>query len=337
MEARLATQDAFRQDSRAILELPPRGVLPVTVYSAEPDLLRPIFTAIPGVQAEFSSRFRPTSPRLAAASFSWIISRRRRRPPDRAFGWSRPPANRPFQCESTVQNVKLNQWQADHPLGAGLRARDIELASAEIFSPASGDIVVARSDAGPLIVARPASPKIVVLGFHPVRSGMKYQLTTPLLFANIIRWMAPDAFRTWELTAGTVGTVDVELESEIDPQFDSRPNRRRASAAIHRGRKNPAILHRRARRGASAHRRSRAGLLTDVAAARRHRVEAGEREARVAAVVRPSAQPLAIFGIGWRWLGLPVCSPTGFFMAVSIAACGRPKALPLVQSWRKAS
>ena len=77
--------------------------------------------------------------------------------------------------------------------------------------------MIARSDAGPLIVARPGNPKIVVFGFHPVRSGMKYELTTPLLFANIIRWMAPDAFRSWELTAGTVGTVDVELESEIDP------------------------------------------------------------------------------------------------------------------------
>jgi len=66
-------------------------------------------------------------------------------------------------------------------------------------------------------VARPGNPKMVVLGFHPVRSGMKYQLTTPLLFANIIRWMAPDAFRSWELTAGSVGTVDVELESDIDP------------------------------------------------------------------------------------------------------------------------
>ena len=46
---------------------------------------------------------------------------------------------------------------------------------------------------------------------------MKYELTTPLLFANILRWMAPDTFRSWELTAGTVGTVDVELESETDP------------------------------------------------------------------------------------------------------------------------
>ena len=109
------------------------------------------------------------------------------------------------------------QWLADHPLGAGLRTRDIELASAEIFRPAPGDITVARSDARPLIVARPGPPKIVVLGFNPVRSGLKYQLTTPLLFANIIRWMEPDAFRSWELTAGAAGTVDVELESETDP------------------------------------------------------------------------------------------------------------------------
>jgi len=29
--------------------------------------------------------------------------------------------------------------------------------------------------------------------------------------------MTPDIFRSWELTAGTVGTVDVEMESEPDP------------------------------------------------------------------------------------------------------------------------
>ncbi len=217
LETRLTTQDTFRQDSRAILELPPRGVLPVTIYSAEPDLLRPIFNAIPGVQPSF----------LPVASYQpdargGIVLLDHFAPPSPPAGqsiWLQPPADKsPVPVQNTAQNVKLSQWQADHPLGAGLRTRDIELASAEIFSPATGDVIVARSDAGPLIVARPASPKIVVLGFHPVRSGMKYQLTTPLLFANIIRWMAPDAFRTWELTAGTVGTVDVELESEIDPQ-----------------------------------------------------------------------------------------------------------------------
>jgi len=211
-----ATQDTFRQDSRAILELPARGAVPVTIYSAEPDLLRPIFTAIPGVQASFLpvSSYKPD----ARGGIVLLDHFAPPSPPSAQSIWLEPPAGKsPIPVESTAPKVKLNQWQPDHPLGAGLRARDIELASAEIFRPAPGDIVVARSDAGPLIVARPGNPKTVVLGFHPVRSGMKYQLTTPLLFANIIRWMAPDAFRSWELTAGTVGTVDVELDSEVDP------------------------------------------------------------------------------------------------------------------------
>jgi von Willebrand factor type A domain len=222
LEARLSSQDAFRQDSRAILELPPRGVLPVTIYSAEPDLLRPIFTAIPGIQASFLpvSSYQPDTNGGPGAR-GGIVLLDRFAPPTPPSGqsiWLEPPAEKsPIPVRSTEQKVKLNEWQADHPLGAGLRARDIELASAEVFRPAPGDIVVARSEAGPVIVARPGNPKMVVLGFQPTRSSMKYQLTTPLLFANIIRWMAPDAFRSWELTAGTVGTVDVQLDSEIDP------------------------------------------------------------------------------------------------------------------------
>jgi von Willebrand factor type A domain/Aerotolerance regulator N-terminal len=216
LEARLASQDSFRPDSRAILELPPRGVAPVTIYSAEPDLLRPVFTAIPGIQANFlpPSRYDPKA-------HTGVVVLDHFAPPSAPATdsiWLEPPAEKsPIPVRSVELSVKLNQWQADHPLGAGLRARDIELANAEIFRPAPGDITVARSDAGPLIVARPGPPKIVVLGFHPVRAGLKYQLTTPLLFANIIRWMAPDAFRSWELTAGAAGTVDVELESETDP------------------------------------------------------------------------------------------------------------------------
>jgi hypothetical protein len=216
LETRLASQDSFRQDSRAILELPARGALPVTVYSAEPDLLRPIFTAIPGIQAAFLpvSSYQP-GVRGAIVVLDHFA------PPSPPAGqsiWLEPPAAKsPIPVQSTARNAKLTEWQADHPLGAGLRARDIQLAGTEIFNAAAGDIVVARADAGPVIVARPGNAKIVVLGFHPVRAGMKYQLTTPLLFANMIRWMAPDAFRSWELTAGSVGTVDVELESESDP------------------------------------------------------------------------------------------------------------------------
>jgi hypothetical protein len=221
LEARLTPQDdfrqdAFRQDARAMLELPRRGVAPVTIYSAEPDLLRPVFTAIPGIQATFLpiSKYDPN----ARTGIVVIDHFAPPSPPATQSVWIEPPiAGSPIPVESVQSAVKLNQWQADHPLGAGLRARDIELSSAEIFRPAAGDITIARSAAGPLIVARPGPPKMVVLGFHPVRSGLKYQLTTPLLFANIIRWMSPDAFRSWELTAGAAGTVDVELEPDTDP------------------------------------------------------------------------------------------------------------------------
>lgn len=216
LEARLAMQDAFRQDSRAVLELPARGSVPVTIYSAEADLLRPIFTAIPGIQASFLpvSSYKPD----ARGGIVVLDHFAPPAPPAGQSIWLEPPADQsPIPVQSTERNLKLKQWQADHPLAAGLRTHDLELAAAEILRPAAADSVIARSDSGALIVARSANPKMVVLGFHPVRSGMKYQLTTPLLFANMIRWMAPDAFRTWELTAGTVGTVDAQLDSEIDP------------------------------------------------------------------------------------------------------------------------
>jgi len=216
LEARLLTNDPFVQDHRAILELPARKVLPVAVYSTEPDLLRPVFNAIPGVQASFLA---PSSydPKLRGG----IVLLDRFAPSARPSSdsiWIEPPSGQsPIPVRSTGQKVHLSRWETDDPLGAGLRVRDLEFPTAQIFNTAPGDIAIASADAGPLIVARPGSPKIVVFGFHPVRSGMKYELATPLVFANIVRWMQPDVFRSWELTASTVGTVEVALDSEPDP------------------------------------------------------------------------------------------------------------------------
>jgi hypothetical protein len=37
-------------------------------------------------------------------------------------------------------------------------------------------------------------------------------VTTPLLFANLFRWLSPEAFRTLEVTAGRVGAASVTLD-----------------------------------------------------------------------------------------------------------------------------
>jgi len=216
LEARLITRDAFQQDDRAVLELPARKLLPVMVYSAEPELLRPVFSSISGIQATF---LPPSSYDANIKSGIVLLDRfAPPSPPATESIWMEPPAGKsPIPIRTIEKNAKLKRWRVDSPLGAGLRAKDLEFPSAELFRLAPDDVAIAESDAGALIAARPGKPKTVVFGFHPVRSGMKYSLTTPLLFANIVRWMAPDIFRSWELTAGTVGTVDLELESETDP------------------------------------------------------------------------------------------------------------------------
>jgi len=61
--------------------------------------------------------------------------------------------------------------------------------------------------------------RMVAIGFHPGGAGMRYQLATPLLIGNILRWLAPDAFRSLDLSASSAGTVNAELDAE--PQPDS--------------------------------------------------------------------------------------------------------------------
>ncbi len=227
LEARLNSRDAFPQDDRAVVELPSEKPLRVVVYSDEPALLKPLISSNQ-VDAVFES---PTKydPQVKAD----IVILDRFAPPLRPHAssiWIEPPAGgSPIVVKGVRSGVKLDAWRTDTLLGAGLRTKDVLLASAEVLSAAPGDITVAESAEGPLIVARPGSPKVIVFGFHPVKSSMKYELATPLLIANTLRWMAPDVFRTREVQAGTVGTVTVPIERGIDPSSvrvvteDSRP------------------------------------------------------------------------------------------------------------------
>jgi len=221
LEARLNVRDAFPQDDRAVVELPPQASSHVVIYSDEPQLLRPLFAANPQVDAVFESPGK-----FDSAVKADVVVLDRFTPlsaPRAASIWIQPPtAGSPIPVKTTRTSVKLDQWHTETPLGAGLRTRDVTLESAELFTPAAGDITVAETADGPVIVARgglrETTPKQVVIGFHPGRGAMKYQLATPLLFANILRWMTPGAFRQWEYQAGTVGTVNVPVEEGMKPE-----------------------------------------------------------------------------------------------------------------------
>jgi hypothetical protein len=216
LEARLLTTDAFPGDDRATLELPQQELFRVAVFSDHPDWLKPVLEANPNIEAKF---YKPVEYSEQAGAAVIILDRFRPASLPRTDSiWIEPPVeSSPVRVLTKVRNVTVTRWVSESPIAMGLRVQDLRLGSAEVFDLARGDVAVAEIPEGPVIVARPAKPKMVVLGFHPVRSAMRYQLATPLMFANILRWMAPEVFRRWELNSGTVGTVTAAIDAETDP------------------------------------------------------------------------------------------------------------------------
>lgn len=209
IEARLRTRgDRFSADDRAVLELPAQPELAVTVCTDEPDLLRPLLSSLPVLAVTTRTRAQCVAqPPQGVAVYDRFV------PPGALQGPAlllEPPVDRsPIPVAKSGVNERIERWEQSHPLAAGLRAQDFRLSQALVFRPAQGDTPIAFSASGPVLVAREAAgqPKLVVAGFHPLRSQLKFELATPLLFANILRWFAPEAFRRGEVFAGTVGAV----------------------------------------------------------------------------------------------------------------------------------
>lgn len=211
LEARLNVHDAFPQDDRAVIEAPGEASLHTVIYSKEPQTLRPLFASNPQLDATFQD---PAQYDPAVKAQVVVLDRFAPPSPPQADSiWIEPPASgSPIPVQEVKPNLHLAGWNDGTPLGAGLRTQDVTLESAEVLTPAAGDMVAAASSAGPLVVAREnKSGKLVVLGFQPGAPSMKYQLATPLLIANILKWMAPEMFRSREVQAGTVGLVRVPV------------------------------------------------------------------------------------------------------------------------------
>ncbi|MCX6630859.1 MAG: BatA and WFA domain-containing protein, partial [Candidatus Solibacter sp.] len=209
---RLSPHDSYPNDDHAELELPAQPALPVVVYSAQPELLRPVLSATPRVAAVYR---RPEDYR---ANDTGLVILDGFIPPERPRAdslWIDPPVmGSPIPVRTTVEQAAFSHWNTEHPGAAGLHARDFKLDRAKVFEVSPSDGRIGEVDAGPVIVARPGKPKTVVLGFHPVLSGMRYELATPLLFANLLRWIAPEIFRRYEVSGGSVGAVKLVMDQD---------------------------------------------------------------------------------------------------------------------------
>lgn len=211
LEARININDAIPGDDRAVVEVPSQELAKVIVYTND-SLLQPLFASNPVLQTEF----KPTSAYDANAKADLIVLDRFAPPaaPKTDALWIAPPTTGSLiPVKSTQTNAALDRWNQETPIGAGLYTRDVTLTSTEVFAPAATDTVVASTSAGPIIVARDGKIKNVAIGFHPAQGSMRYELATPLLIANTLRWMIPSAYRRFELQAGSVGTTAVPIEA----------------------------------------------------------------------------------------------------------------------------
>jgi len=214
-------EDAFPQDDRAALDLPAQTSAQIVVFTNDPDSLRPLLSGHPQVDAKFEPPAR-YDPSVAGDILVFDRFAPLQPPVNRNVMWIDPPAGSPFAIRGTEGGAKLERWRAESPLAAGLNTKDLELASAKIFTPAKDDQIVAETARGPVVIARTtvsgaSASKMVAIGFQPTAASMKYQLATPLLIANVLRWMIPDTFRRWDIQAATVGTVSIPVEKDADP------------------------------------------------------------------------------------------------------------------------
>ncbi|MCS7025724.1 MAG: BatA and WFA domain-containing protein [Bryobacteraceae bacterium] len=216
LEARLQANDSFPRDDSATVELPAARTLRVTVYSPEPELLRPLLAAHRRLTADFR---RPNDDRSNESADLLIFDRcRPLTTPKGSSLWIEPPrASSPIPVRTERREITL-RWRNDQLLAAGLRSEDTKLESTQVFAAAESDIPIAEVEGGPAIVARNGPPKIVVMGFHPLRSALRYQLVTPLLFANILQWMAPEAFQRIEIQATSIGLIRIPLLADHEPE-----------------------------------------------------------------------------------------------------------------------
>lgn len=221
LEARLELDDDYTANNRALLELPAAVKQQVRVYTNRGAGFAALLRSTPNLDPRFLAPDQLGE--AAPASSLRLFDRVSGRPSAVLSGvYIAPRASAsPIAVSEVARRAHITTWNATHPLGAGLREADIELSQTLVFDPEPNDIVVASVEQGPVVVARSrAGERFVVVGFDPLDPALANRLTTPLLFANIVRWFAPEVFRVAEFRAESPGSVEVDVSPATREQVE---------------------------------------------------------------------------------------------------------------------
>jgi hypothetical protein len=214
LAAEIEPHDDLPQDDRAEIWLHKNRALRLAVYTRRPDILRPLLEANRRLSITIASPSeynpKPQADVMLLDEMSAPL------PPQIPCLWIAPPeAASPLKVRALINKASIKTWDSTSVLGAALYAKETQLPVAEVFDTVPGDLVAGTIKEGAVVVARPESKghaKLAIIGFDPLSTELRFQVTTPLLAGGLIRWLSPQAFRPADVTADRVGAVTVSLD-----------------------------------------------------------------------------------------------------------------------------
>ena len=209
-----ASGDALALDDQIQLALPGNSPLHVAAFTRRRDSLEPLLSADNELTVEY---FDPSRYGFDVSADLFIFDEfAPARLPEAPSLFLHPPQNgSPLPVKETVRNASFSGWDTRVLGDAGLRTRELRFNEAEVFQSFKGDLAIASVASGPVVVARRRAEggRVVVVGFDVLSEAARSDLTTPLLFANLLGWLSPQAFRDTSFTAEHAGAVSIPLEA----------------------------------------------------------------------------------------------------------------------------
>jgi hypothetical protein len=210
----LSPEDGLSSDHHVTIELPRLTATRIVVYTSRPEIIRSLMEAVPDAtillkkQEDYDANFKDADlvvlDRIPSAVSGAVPTL-----------WIAPGGERsPFQTKTVVMAPKRISWNTHAPATEGLHNESVLLPSASVYQVREGDMPVLRIPEGPIVILRSAKahePRRAMLGFDPVDDKVRYEVTTPLLFINLVRWLTAQSIAPTQIAVDHAGPAQIDL------------------------------------------------------------------------------------------------------------------------------
>jgi hypothetical protein len=210
----LTPEDGLSSDHHVVLQLPSLAPTRIAVYTSRPKLIQELVETVPNatvfIRKEDDYRQDPVDADLI------ILDRVSPAIPSQVPTlWITPAgAPSPFPVKSSVTSPKRVLWNSHSSVAQGLHSEDLPLPSASVYQLREGDTPVLSVSDGPVVVVRASRdghPRRAILGFDPTNDSVRFEISTPLLFINVVRWLAAQTLAPTQIAIGHAGAGAIDL------------------------------------------------------------------------------------------------------------------------------